>query len=384
MFWGYHRFRKHPFLWSLWSQNSKQLKLTSLFETLGRFDCADSTVAIFARLHWHSIALQKWLTYMSSFHLIQTCSQKNVTKLILKLPMKSKTNKWKPFLPRTSFYKHFMKQSLHTSQPHWTFSDLSTPSGLKTHWHIPGTILKKYTFYPNFLRDFLPGLSLFGSFFWFQFNQEVYSSVAATCIFLMMLLEQQRKQKNTWAWFLCTNVLVEIGYKPYNPEHHQTIHTMHHHHHRHHDCFIFDIAEMSALPPSPWQWFWQKGHKRPLTSEKNDSAIRTPSVPNYIEYSIYLFNLVWLRFAFNILQPLHLLFWFHEDNVCLLTRQMRLVCAGSWPMHSPQQPASSRPQAPYTIYIYIYPSLPIANTSILSNHLLEHLQPIFRSDVVIW
>ena len=31
----------------------------------------------------------------------------------------------------------------------------------------------------------------------------------------------------------------------------QTIHTMHHHHHRHHDCFIFDIAEMSALPPSP-------------------------------------------------------------------------------------------------------------------------------------
>lgn len=99
-----------------------------------------------------------------------------------------------------------------------------------------------------------------------------------------------------------------------------------------------------------------KGAQETANIWKNDSAIRTPSVPNYIECSIYLFNLVWLRFAFNILQPLHLLFWFHEDNVCLLTRQTRLVCAGSWPMHSPQQPASRRPQAPYTLYTHHYPS----------------------------
>ena len=138
----------------------------------------------------------------------------------------------------------------------WIFSGLSTPSGLRQIGTTPRTILK-FSLLPNFLRDFLPGLSVYVDLVcWFQFNQEVYSSVAATCIESKKALEPDFCAQMSW-WKSVTSHTI------------QTIHTMHHrHHHRHHDCFIFNIAEMSALPPSPSQWFWQKGHKRLLTSEK--------------------------------------------------------------------------------------------------------------------
>ena len=184
------------------------------------------------------------------------------------------------FFPCTSFYKHFMKQSLQTSQPHWTFPASALLRASKHIGTSPGPSWST-PFLPNlFEKSFTRSLRISGSFFWFQFNQEVYSSVAATCIFLMMLLEQHRKQKSTWAWFLCTNVLVEIEYKPYNPD------------------YPYDAPPPSSS--SSWLFYlwyrWDvcpstisitvilaKGAQETANIWKNGSPIQTPPVPNYIE-----------------------------------------------------------------------------------------------------
>lgn len=206
---------------------------------------------------------------MPSFHLIQTCSQKNVTKLIWNFPW-NLFNQWKIVTLMYLFLQTLYEAvTSHFPATLWLFPASAL---LRASEHIgttPRTILKKYTFFTQFVERFFYQVS---PYIWivFSVSNSTIGLFLSYChlYFFNDAVGQHRKQKALEPDF-CAQM---SWWKSVTSHTIQTIHTMHHHHHhRHHDCFIFDIAEMYALPPSPSQWFWQKGHKRPLTSEKNDS-----------------------------------------------------------------------------------------------------------------
>ena len=332
----------------------------------------------------------------------------------------------------SSHFSHFT-----LPQQTMDFSGLSTPSGLKWHWHFVNPILN-YTFYllPEiFYFKGVSGithstiLSLLIRFLVLSFNSTIGQLLSCCQLFILNFdaFGQHGKQKALEPAFCAQMSRLESLTRHTI----QTIHTLHHHpHHPHHNHQLswITILILILMIMTVESYLRSKISLRCLPCHHlhdSDSGIRCTSdcwylrktaqpfklpqsVPNYIEYTtcVILFDWDLPSTIFNLYIP----FWFHKNNGCLqpewLGKPAWYVLAADryihlslrWVHHLPapcRQLAGIRitlvtwfllQTLANFIHLYVYiPYIPLYTylTISLSNHLFNIFNPSFEASLAL-